>query len=147
MTPLRTGTWVVVADSALAMILENTGDARQPVLTPVLRETSAELLAVEDRSRRLADHKQAETVEPPDYGRMAGERLARDLAERLAQAAGAGRFDRLVLVAAPQVLGALREALDDSVRARVVAELHKTLTGHPLPEIGRLVAEALAEAG
>ncbi|MBD3765192.1 MAG: host attachment protein [Rhodobacterales bacterium] len=147
MTGLRTGTWVVVADSAMAMILQNTGDTRHPVLTPVLRETSEELLAAEDRSRRLADHMQAETVEPPDYGRMAGERLARDLAERLTQAARAGRFDRLVLVASPQVLGALRDELDDTVRALVVAELHKTLTGHPLPEVSRLVAEAVAEGG
>ena len=46
-------------------------------------------------------------------------------------------------VAAPQVLGALREALTPAVKAQVVAELAKTLTDHPLPKIAKEVVAAL----
>jgi protein required for attachment to host cells len=40
-------------------------------------------------------------------------------------------FDRLVLVAGPEMLGLLRAALSDSLRARVSAEVDKDLEGQP----------------
>jgi len=138
------GTWVVVADSERAMVLENTGTARDPVLTLIRAETSAELLALADRSARGRDQKQTMTTEPPDYDRLAGETLAADLAQGLAAQARKGSFDRLVIAAAPQVLSALRMAMDDGLRACVIKELPKTLTHHPLPRMADVLAEALA---
>jgi protein required for attachment to host cells len=140
------GTWVVVADSERAMVLENTGTARDPALTLVASETAADLLALADRSGRARDHKQAQTTEPPDYDRQAGDRLAADLAQGLARQAQAGAFARLVIAAPPQVLSAFRAHMDEGLRARVVAELPKTLTHHPLPRLAAVVAAALAEA-
>lgn len=140
------GTWVVVADSERAMVLENTGSARDPALTLVASETAEDLLALSDRSARLRDRKQTLTTEPPDYDRMAGETLAADLAQGLAAAARRGAFDRLVIAAPPQVLSAFRDRMDDALRARIVAELPKTLTHHPLPRMADVLAAALAEA-
>lgn len=138
------GTWVVVADSERAMVLENTGTARDPVLTLIRAETSADLLALADRSARGRDRKQAMTTAPPDYDRLAGEALAADLAQGLGAQARKGSFDRLVIAAAPQVLSALRAAMDDGLRARVIKELPKTLTHHPLPRMAEVLADALA---
>ena len=67
--------------------------------------------------------------------------MARALAEFLGRADSG--FEQLVLVASPQVLGALREALTPAVKAQVVAELAKTLTDHPLPKIAKEVVAAL----
>lgn len=140
------GTWVVVADSERAMVLENTGSARDPALTLVASETAEDLLALSDRSARLRDRKQTLTTEPPDYDRIAGETLADDLVRGLAAQARRGAFERLVIAAPPQVLSAFRDRMDHALRARVVAELPKTLTHHPLPRMADVLAAALAEA-
>ena len=62
---------------------------------------------------------------------------ARELAERLEEAAHAHRFDKLVLVAAPKTLGDLRELLPDPVKTKVVAEIDKDLTKVPLRDLPR----------
>jgi protein required for attachment to host cells len=139
------GTWVVIADSERALILENTGTASSPALTLVAVETAADLLEQSDRSARKRDHKQTLTTEPPDYDRLAGERLAADVVQKLGRHARAGAFERLVIAAPPQVLSAFRARMDDNLRQRVIAELHKTLTQHPLPKLAGLLGVALAE--
>ena len=75
-------------------------------------------------------------MEPPtDPQRYAKYAFARELAERLEEAAHGHRFDRLVLVAAPKTLGDLRELLPDPVKTKVVAEIDKDLTGVPLRDL------------
>lgn len=145
MQPFAHGTWVVVADAERALILENTGTAREPELTPIASETAADLLALADRSARLRDRKQTLTTEPPDYDRMAAETLATDLVRGLSRQARAGAFERLVIAAPPQMLSAFRDHMDDDLRARVVAELPKTLTHHPLPRMAEVLTAALEE--
>ncbi|WP_414717991.1 host attachment protein [Thioclava sp. UBA3469] len=55
-------------------------------------------------------------------------------------------MERLVIVAAPRVLGEIRSALHKEVSDVVVAEIDKTLTNHPRDEIEKLVKEELATA-
>ena len=62
------------------------------------------------------------------------------------EAAHRGRFDRLILVAGPQILGALRPKLHQEVAAKVVGEVPKTLTNHPLGEIERILIAESASA-
>ena len=57
-----------------------------------------------------------------------------------------GRFERIVLVAPPAVLGDLRDDLHKEVRNKVVGEISKTLTNHPIDEIEKIVAGELAQA-
>ena len=57
--------------------------------------------------------------------------FARRIAVDLSAARRAKRFDRLVLVAAPAFMGALRKTLAKSLRAVVAAEIVKDLVGHP----------------
>jgi protein required for attachment to host cells len=144
MNRLIKGAWVVVADEDKALFLKNGGDAAVPVFEVVERLETADLLAVEDRSGRRKDHQQRETVEPPDYHRMAGATLAQAVASQLLKSHQAGAFTRLVLVAPPQVLGALRAALDGALDAVTVAELAKTLTKHPLPKMAEIIRDDLA---
>jgi len=53
------------------------------------------------------------------------------IAEQLEQARRGGEFDRVVVMAAPAFLGLLREALPNSVRLQVVAEVGKDLVHEP----------------
>lgn len=56
----------------------------------------------------------------------------------------AGHFARLVLVAGPQMLGDLREALSPPVRAALLGELDKTLTEVALADLPEHLADILA---
>ena len=63
--------------------------------------------------------------------------------DRLYRFAHRGAFERLVVVAPPKVLGDLRSKLHKEVDDRVVAEIPKTLTNHPVDQNEALVASAL----
>jgi protein required for attachment to host cells len=56
--------------------------------------------------------------------------------EALYRHAHANRFEKLVIIAPPGILGNLRKAL----RAEVVELIPKELTMHPLSEIEKLIA-------
>lgn len=60
--------------------------------------------------------------------------------------AHAGDFQKLILVASPQVLGTMREAMHQEVTDKIVGEVAKTLTNHPLTEIEEIVTDSLRAA-
>lgn len=151
MTFLTQGTWVLVADSEKALFLENITDAQNPNLqvrrkdeqeNPSDREQSA------NRPGRFNDgpsvHRSA--VDDTDWHQLAKERFAADLADRLYKMAHKGQFERLVLVAAPEVLGELRKNLHKEVADCVVGEVAKNLTNHETSKIEEMVKEALENA-
>lgn len=136
--------WVVVADGEKALFLRNEGDAKFPNLQ-VFREMSQENPPTreqgDNRPGRLNDATsgQKSAVSETDWHRIAKERFAGEIAERLYRHAHAGRFEQIVLVAPPLVLGELRKELHEAVTSRVVGEVDKTLTGHPVHKIEELV--------
>ena len=54
--------------------------------------------------------------------------FAHEIAVWLDAEAGKGSFDRLVLAAAPHMLGELRKTIKRAVYTRIIAEIHKDLT-------------------
>jgi protein required for attachment to host cells len=71
--------------------------------------------------------------------RKFAQQLADVLAAKLAQHA----YDRLVIVAAPSVLGDLRHALSDGVRGKVTTELAKDLTKSADADVAKHLTRAL----
>lgn len=149
MTKLRQGTWVLVADSEKALLLENETDHADPHLKVVKKETQDNPSDYEqsaNRPGRMHDggpgHKSA--VDDTDWHELAKERFASDIADLLYGHAHKGNFDDIILVASPAVLGDLRDELHQEVTAKVVAEIDKTLTNHPLDEIEKIVKAELA---
>jgi protein required for attachment to host cells len=138
--------WVLVADGEKALFLRNEGDAVYPDLR-VVREMHEDNPPTHeqgtDRPGRLGDegsmHKSA--VQDTDWHKIAKERFVGEIAERLYELAHRGRFERIVLVAPPIVLGELRRILHKEVAQRVVAEVPKTLTGHPVWEIEKVLRQ------
>lgn len=128
--PTKT-TWIVVADAAHVRVLESSGIGK-----PVTRVheadqslTGAKQNADEPgRAFESADGSRHSMAPRTDLARMEKREVAADLAGWLDEEAKGGRFDRLVLAAAPQFLGDLRDALSDAVRSKVIAEVDKDYT-------------------
>ena len=148
---MPTTTWVLIADGARARLLAQ--DKPFDHLKPALEQeeftgsTAQSKEIGSDRPGRSFDssglggrHAMAPPTDPQRYAKFA---FARELAERLEEAAYAGRFDRLILVAAPKTLGDLRELLPGPVKAKIVAEIDKDLTHVPARDLPRHLASVL----
>lgn len=151
MARMKNDTLVVVTDSEKALFLRNLTDHEDPYLevtdkdeqdNPSDREQSA------NRPGRMPDtgHSQRSAMDDTDWHELAKERFAADLAEKLYHQAHKGEFERLILVASPQVLGDLRRELHQEVSDKVVAEIPKTLTNHSVGDIEKLVKKELDAA-
>ena len=148
MIKLEKETWVLVADGEKALFLRNDGGAASPRLTVERveqQDNPRQGEQVSDRPGRRADTGagQRSAMEEADWHQLAKDRFAADLSEILDRMVRRGRIGRLVIVAPPRSLGELREQLDPSVLKIVVAEIPKTLTGHPLPALQKIVVEDL----
>ena len=86
---------------------------------------------------------QRSAVEDTDWHELAKERFADDLAEILYKQAHKHKFERIVICAAPQVLGELRNKMHKEVSSRVVAEVDKNLTNHPVQDIEKVLSETM----
>jgi protein required for attachment to host cells len=135
----RKTSWIVVADGSRARILTNQGPGTGLALlaeheAPQARAHTAELGA--DKPGRSLDSATParHAMEPRvDWQRQEKERFVSRLAGELAGARD--RFDALVLVAPPRVMGELQRRLDEPTRAKLSGELQKDLTWVAVPEL------------
>jgi len=136
---------VLVGDGQKALFLRNRGNPRRVSLVveeiferdnPPTRAQGA------DRPGRASASVgvRRSALEEADWHLIAKERFATELSEALYRHAHAKRFDKLVIIAPPKILGDLRKAFHAEVTARIAAELPKELTSHPVAEIERLIA-------
>ncbi len=151
MANLSEGTWIVVTDSEKALFLRNLTDHQNPNLEVVAKERQEnppDHVQGANRPGRIADNGpgQKSAYEDTDWHELAKERFAADLSDLLYKRAHRGDFDRLVLVASPAVLGHLRDGMHKEVIDKVIAEVPKTLTNHPVREIEKLVKRELEHA-
>ncbi|MBR1126456.1 host attachment protein [Bradyrhizobium lablabi] len=136
---------VLVGDGQKALFLRNKGDAGrvQLVVEQVLeRENPPTREQGTDRpGRSVASVGVARSaMEEADWHHLEKERFADQLAEALYRYAHDNRFEELIVVAPPKVLGSLRKAFHSKVTDRIVAEIPKEMTSHPIAEIERHIA-------
>lgn len=132
--------FVFVGDGRKALFLRNEGDEKFPNLktehvfeddNPPTREQGSE----------GPGHVQAgvtgrrSTVEPVDWHDIEEHHFARKVAAAMENVVRARRAPALVVVAPPRTLAELREAFHADVKARIIAEVNKDLTKHPVGEI------------
>ena len=133
--------FVFVGDGRKALFLRNEGDEKYPFLktetvfqdeNPLTHEQGSErpghLAKGFDASRRSA-------VEPVDWHHLEEHRFTRKVAAAMEEVVRSRNVPALVIVAPPKTLADLREALHADVKARVIAEINKDLTKHPVSEI------------
>jgi len=151
-------TWALVADGSRAIILRGLkplrGGAGQDA-TPQDEEDiafeAANLRAsdyISDKPGRAfssASSRRSSMEMTSDPVRIAEQDFASTLIGELETHHKAGHFDRLALIAAPQMLGDLRSALPASLKNAVVAEIAKDLTKIPSRELRATVNGTLAD--
>lgn len=143
--------WVVVADGEKALFMINDGDDLNFNLR-VMRKDEQDNPAAQDwatdRPGRFNDGPsvQSSAVDDTDWHALEKQRFASDLAERLYGYAHAGSFDQLAVIASREVLSQLRAELHEEVKDRLILEVPKVLTNHPVDEIEKQLARELAEA-
>lgn len=142
---LKHNGWVVIADGGKALFLVNAGTPAAPALRVVgglEQDNPSTAEQGVERPGRLSDgaggsHRSA--VQETDWHQMAKADFARDIAAMLEDHVKAGRFDQLIVVAPPAVLGAMRKELSEAVSGKIIAEINKDLTGHPVEKIEKLL--------
>jgi protein required for attachment to host cells len=80
---------------------------------------------------------------PADWHQQAEDRFARDVAQRIDEIMRGEPGWRLVLVAAPETLGELRQALAPQTRQRVLGELAKDFAKTPEKRLNQALEELL----
>lgn len=136
---------VLVGDGQKALFLRNKGNPRRVslVVEQILeRDNPPTRTQGTDRPGRASFSVglARSAMEEADWHHIAKERFAIELSEALYRHAHANRFDKLVIIAPPKVLGDLRKAFHAEVSARISAEVPKELTSHPVAAIERLIA-------
>jgi len=141
---LNHGAWVFVGDGQKALFLVNEGDEK--FLN--LRRLSV-LEKPDPPSREQGSDKPGRAfssvgeihsaVEETDWHELQKERFAASIAGRINKAALADEFSQLVIIAPPKILGELRHEFTKGTERKIVAEIDKDLTNHPIIEIERLL--------
>ncbi|ABV95645.1 conserved hypothetical protein (plasmid) [Dinoroseobacter shibae DFL 12 = DSM 16493] len=143
--------FVVVADGEKALFLRNVGDNQDMNLVVARKIEQSNPAARDwatDKPGRFNDGAgvQRSAVDETDWHQLEKERFARDLADKLYKLAHQGQFDHVVIVASRVVLSALRKELHEEVLDRIILDIPKILTNHPLDEIETHLSRALADA-
>jgi protein required for attachment to host cells len=133
-------TYILIADGGRARLLLSTGIGK-----PLQQVEGADYRNVLPPDRELARDRPTRVRESMSPARSASERddlhergedrFARRLAEMLEERRAAGEFDRLAIIAAPETLATLRDALSEKLRAATIAEIAKDLVKVPNHEI------------
>ena len=137
--------FVFVGDGRKALFLRNAGDAKFPNLVTE-RVFAEENPATHDqgsdkpgRSFASAHSTQRSSMEPTDWHEIEEHRFVQRVSAALEALVRRLDTPALVIVAPPRALADLRQALHGDVKARLIGEIDKDLTKHPVREIERLV--------
>ena len=150
MTEIANGTWVLVADGEKALFLQNVTDGQDPYLKVVRMEAQDNPPhgeQVSDKPGRMPDGgaHQRSSMPEADWHLLAKDRFAAEMSDILYKLAHRNAFEKIVLVAPPRTLGTLRDKLHKEVAARVVGEVAKDMTNHPVDKIESLIKAELAD--
>ena len=140
--------WVVVADQSKARIftvadsrgeLIDVGELKHPVARHLEQALTSDRPGRSFDSKGKGRHAMGSTVEP---ARQESIRFAKQVADHLQAAHNKGRFDRLLLVAGPSLLGLLRDNFKTS-SGLAISEIEKNLGQYDAREIRKHLPERL----
>lgn len=132
---------VFVGDGQKALFLRNAGDEKFPNLTierafgesnPPTREQGTDRPG---RGFKRAATNRRSSMETTDWHELEKEHFADHVASVLEQRVRADNIKAIVIVAPPRTLAELRYVIHADVKHRIIAEIDKDLTKHPVSEI------------
>lgn len=139
--------YIMVADGRKMLFFRNNGDADFPDLH-VVQVEEQENPSNGDQASDAPGRTHASmgtarsSYEMTDFHDLEESRFAAEAADMLKRRAMKGMFENLIIVAPPRTLGELRKHYHKEVANRLVAEIPKDLTGHPVSEIERIIIAA-----
>ena len=140
--------FVFVGDGRKALFLRNEGDEKYPNLktervfedvNPLTHEQGSERPG---RVSKAFDSSQRSSVEPVDWHKIEENRFARQVAAAMEEIVRTRKVPALVIVAPPRTLADLRTAFHADVQSRIIAEINKDLTNHPVGDIEKHLTAA-----
>ncbi|WP_339031183.1 host attachment family protein [Bradyrhizobium symbiodeficiens] len=140
---------VFVGDGRKALFLRNEGDEKFPNLKTeaVFEEENPSAHSQgSDRPGRVSkgSHSaQRSAVEMTDWHELEEKRFARQVAAAAERLLRSEHATSLIVVAPPRTLAELRSAFHADVRRRIVGELDKDLTKHPVVEIEKHLRDSV----
>lgn len=143
--------WVVAANATrarifageagrLSALLEEIEDLVHPESRMHDRDLTSDLPGRAYESYGTARHAMEEPTTPRQHE---VERFVSRVADVINRARREGRFDKLYLVAAPELLGRLRKALDAETARRVADEIRKNVTAESADAIRAYLPDRL----
>ncbi|HWV12678.1 MAG TPA: host attachment family protein [Sphingobium sp.] len=140
-------TMVLVADGRKLLFFRNKGDRMAPNLeaeTVKVQDNPADRDQASDAPGRafnsVGSHRSA--MEQTDFHDLEEARFAAEAADMLKRRALANDFERLIIVAPPTALGEMRKHYHKEVQSRLVGEIAKDLSNHPVPEIEKIITQS-----
>lgn len=139
---------VVVADGRKMLFLRNEGDAEHPNLIVERKreqDNPSDGDQKTDRPGRAASSgtgTAGSAFSEVDFHQLEEDRFAAETAELLKKRALRNDFESLIIVAPPRTLGELRKHYHKEVEQRLLGELDKDLTGHPVDQIEKALTAA-----
>jgi protein required for attachment to host cells len=137
---------VFVGDGQKALFLRNSGDEKFPNLitervftdeNPPTHEQGADRPG---RAFKSAATTRRSSMEETDWHTLEKERFGGRVASALERLVRAEKLKAIIIVAPPRTLAVLRHAFHADVKSRIVAEIDKDLTKHPVWEIEKHLA-------
>jgi protein required for attachment to host cells len=138
---------ILVCDGRKALFLRNMGDATLPDLRviSVFKDKANPPTALQgtDRPGRTFGRASGRhsAYAQTDWHTLEEEHFAHEIILALENLNMNGEIDHLVLVAPPKTLAELRAAMPRSIHEKILEEVHKDLTKHPVHEIERLLTQ------
>lgn len=133
--------FVFVGDGRKALFLRNDGDEKFPHLktervflgqNPPTREQGTDQPG---RAFARAGTNRRSAMEEVDWHEIEEQRFAREVAAALERIVRERKVSALVIAAPPRTLAELRQAFHADVKSRIIAEVDKDFTKHPVFEI------------
>lgn len=148
--------YVLVADGQKMLFFRNEGDRTNPNLEVVSAAEQQNGKAADqgsDQPGRSAAGGAARSVgitakagrsaySETDFHKLEEKRFAADAADMLKERALSNEFESLLIVAPPTTLGELRRHYHAEVARRLIGEIPKDLTNHPVSEIEKVIAQS-----
>lgn len=138
---------VLVADGRKMLFFRNKGSRAFPNLeteevrqqeNPYDRDQASD--APGRAFNSVGSHRSA--MEQTDFHELEESRFAAEAASMLNRRALANDYDKLIVVAPPASLGEMRKHFHKEVQSRLVGEIAKDLSNHPVLEIERIIAQS-----
>jgi protein required for attachment to host cells len=145
--------FIFVGDGRKALFLRNAGDEKfanfvtERVFVDENPPTHEQGTDRPGRAFASAATTTRSAIEPTDWHEIEAHRFARRVSEALERLVRERDAPALIIAAPPRALADVRKALHPDVKARIVAEVGKDFTNHPVGEIERLILASPAGRG